>query len=95
MKVQLCENSGIEIANSLGVSAKQVLDPTFLLSKEEWEKLLPNRKCSEKYVLVYQLHPNKNFDKYAKAFAKSKGLKLYRISHCFRCVQRNKFICVT
>ncbi len=92
--VSIRENSGIEIANSLGVNAQQVLDPTFLLSKNEWNKLLPNRECSEKYVLVYQLHPNKNFDKYAKAFAKSKGLKLYRISHCFHHIVRSgKFIC--
>ena len=92
--ITIRENSGIEIANSLGVSAKQVLDPTFLLTKEDWEKLLPERSCNEKYVLVYQLHPNKKFDKYAKAFAKSKGLKLYRISHCFHHIVRSgKFIC--
>ena len=92
--ITIRENSGIEIANSLSVDAKQVLDPTFLLTKEEWEKLLPDRKCNEKYVLVYQLHPNKKFDKYAKAFAKSKGLKLYRISHCFHhMVRSGKFIC--
>lgn len=87
------ENSGVKIANSLGVEAKQVLDPTFLLSKQEWEKLLPKRECNEKYVLVYQLHPNKKFDKYAKDFAKSKGLKLYRISHCFHhAIRSGKFI---
>ncbi len=33
-----------------------------------------------KYVLVYQLHDNKKFDKYAKEFAKRAGLKLLRIS---------------
>lgn len=81
--ISVRENSGVNIVNSLGVDAKQVLDPTFLLSKNEWEELLPKRECNEKYVLVYQLHPNKQFDKYAKDFAKSKGLKLYRISHCF------------
>ena len=71
-----------------------MLDPTFLLSKDEWSRLLPKRECKEKFVLVYQLHPNKQFDKYAKAFAKSKGLKLYRISHCFHHIVRSgKFIC--
>lgn len=92
--VSVRENSGVKIAKELGVNASQVLDPTFLLSNDEWEKIIPKRECNEKYVLVYQLHPNKNFDKYAKAFAKNKGLKLYRISHCFHhMVRSGKFIC--
>lgn len=91
--VSIRENSGVEIAKELGVNATQVLDPTFLLSKEEWEKIIPKRECKEKYVLVYQLHPNKNFDTYAKAFAKNKGLKLYRVSHCIHHIVRSgKFI---
>lgn len=93
-KVTIRENSGIKIASELGIHAEQVLDPTFLLDKNEWEKLIPNRKCDEKYVLVYQLHPNKQFDAYAKEFAKRKGLRLYRVSHCFHHIVRSgKFIC--
>lgn len=92
--ISVRENSGVKIAEELGVSAQQVLDPTLLLTKAEWEKIIPKRECSEKYVLVYQLHPNKNFDKYAKSFAKKKGLKLYRISNCFHHIVRSgKFIC--
>lgn len=92
--ISVRENSGIKIAEELGVNASQVLDPTLLLTKEEWEKIIPKRECAEKYVLVYQLHPNKRFDKYAKEFAKKKGLKLYRISHCFHHIVRSgKFIC--
>lgn len=88
-KITIRENSGVKIAQNLGVDAVQVLDPTLLLSKEEWEKIIPQRQCNEKYVLVYQLHPNKSFDKYAKAFAKSKGLKLYRVSNCFHHIVRS------
>lgn len=92
--VSIRENSGIKIANDLGIDAQQVLDPTFLLTRDEWSKIISKRECTEKYVLVYQLHPNKNFDNYAKAFAKSKGLKLYRVSNCFHHVVRSgKFIC--
>lgn len=93
-KITIRENSGVKIANELGVPAEQVLDPTFLLEKSEWEKLIPQRECSEKYVLVYQLHPNKQFDEYAKQYAKKKGLKLYRLSHCFHHIVRSgKFVC--
>lgn len=31
-----------------------------------------------KYVLIYQLNTNPDFDKYAKEFAKQKGWKLVR-----------------
>lgn len=93
-EITIRENSGLKIASELDVNAKQVLDPTFLLNKDEWNKIIPQKICNEKYILVYQLHPNKKFDKYAAAFAKAKGLKLYRISHCFHhFVRSGKFIC--
>ena len=63
-------------------NVEQVLDPTLLLSNEEWEELAKrsNVKINERYILVYQLHDNKEFDKYAKKFAKTKKMKLLRIS---------------
>lgn len=92
--VTVRENSGLKILQELGINGAQVLDPTFLLTKSEWEEFIPKRKPDEKYVLVYQLHPNKKFVKYAKAFAKSKGLKLLRVSSCFHHVVRSgKFVC--
>lgn len=62
-------------------NVEQVLDPTLLLTKKQWE-ILANRVENKykKYVLVYQLHDNKNFNKYAKEFSKKTGLKLLRIS---------------
>ncbi len=92
--VTVRENNGVKIAEELGVKATQVLDPTFLLTSDEWNKIIPKRECNEKYVLVYQLHPNKDFVRYAGEFAKAKGLKLYRVSHCFHhAVRTGKFIC--
>ena len=92
--VTIRENSGVKIAEDLGVEATQVLDPTFLLNKKQWQELMPIKKEKTPYVLVYQLHPNKDFVKYAKAFAEKKGLKLIRISHCFHHVVRSgKFVC--
>lgn len=63
-------------------NVEQVLDPTFLLKKEEWENLSQNsnKNIKSKYVLIYQLHDNKEFNRYAKEFAKKKKLKLLRIS---------------
>ena len=85
------EDSAKQIIESKGIkNVQQVLDPTFLLDKEEWEKLTKKAKTTpkEKYILVYQLHANKEFNKYAKKIAKKKNLKLirvgYSIYHIFR-----------
>ena len=92
--VTIRENSGVKIAQELGISATQVLDPTLLLNKKQWQEIIPIRKKDKPYVLVYQLHPNKAFVKYAKEFAGKKGLKLIRISHCFHhAVRTGKFVC--
>lgn len=92
--ISIREDSGIDIARSLGIQAKQVLDPTFLIEQNSWLKIIPERKPKEKFVLVYQLHPNKEFEKYAKTFAKNKGLKLIRIHPYFHhFVKPGKFVC--
>lgn len=81
----LREQSAVDIVKCLGYEeAKLVLDPTLLLEAEEWNKLTEKNKEKDKYVLVYQLHDNKKFDKYAKEFAKSKKMKLIRLSPSFQ-----------
>ncbi|HCA04779.1 MAG TPA: polysaccharide pyruvyl transferase family protein [Ruminococcaceae bacterium] len=91
--ISVREDSGVKLLEQMNINAEQVLDPTFLLDRTEWEKLIPDKKTDEKYALVYQLHPNREFDKYAKAYAKKHGLKLYRISHCFHhAVRSGKFV---
>lgn len=85
------EKSAKELLKKKGFNnVEQVLDPTMLLSKEEWKKLTAKSRkmLNEKYIIIYQLHDNSEFDKYAEEFAKVKKMKLYRISpsiyHIFR-----------
>lgn len=78
--ISVREDSGVRILKEFGIESKQVLDPTLLLSKEEWDTLLPLKEKKEDYILIYQLRPNKKFDEYAKLLAKKTGLKLVRIS---------------
>lgn len=88
------EGSGCEILSGMGLEGQQVLDPVLLLTAREWQELIPQRACKERYILVYQLHPNKEFERYTAAFAKQAGLKLYRISHCFHhAVRCGHFLC--
>ncbi len=56
------------------------LDPTQLLTREQWlEHAVEYKGMPEKYVLIYQLNHDEQFDCYAVEFAKRKGLPLYRI----------------
>lgn len=81
--ITIREKSGVELAQTLGVHAEQVLDPTFLMSPKDWLGILPKKEKTESYVLVYQLHPNKEFQTYAKEFAKRKKMKLIRVHPYF------------
>ena len=89
-KILVREDSAKKIIKNVGINnVEQVLDPTFLLEKEEWLELINKTKpINQKYVLVYQLHDNKEFEKYAEEFAKRAKLKLIRLSgsiyHIFR-----------
>ncbi len=75
------EDSAKRIVQKCGKEpVEQVLDPTFLLNKEEWEDLADKKNKYNNYVLVYQLHNNKAFNKYAKKFAKVHNKKLLRLS---------------
>lgn len=67
------ENSLKQLVESLGYSAHVVLDPTLLLTKQQWDQLTPSHRYSQKpYVLFYELMPSQE----ALAFAKKKALSL-------------------
>lgn len=78
--ISVREDSGVEILKSFGIQGKQVLDPTLLLDREDWKKVIRNKRKVREYILIYQLRPNKAFDEYAKKLAKQTGLELIRIS---------------
>ena len=87
------ENSAVDLLTQMGIPcAGQVLDPTLLLTGEEWSKRI-KRNMEGKYVLVYQLHNNPVLTDYALRFARHTGLPLYRISPTFHQIRRGgKFI---
>lgn len=87
------ENNAVDLLKLLGITCMgQVLDPTLLLTGEEWSKRI-KRNMEGKYVLVYQLHNNPVLTDYALRFARHTGLPLYRISPTFHQIRRGgKFI---
>lgn len=54
-----------------GIEPEIHMDPTILLSQEEWKKLIPKeRMIKEKYILFYTLGPDRNMIKIVKEVSK-------------------------
>lgn len=64
------------------------LDPTFLLSKEDYYKHIKKRKYKYNYLLYFSLSNNQELDSYVKKMAESRNLKVICLSrfleHIFR-----------
>ena len=65
------KKSADELKQNFAIESKTVLDPTFLLSKDEWATRLGLRKNNEPpYVLYYCLNNHKTLEKNKKIVAK-------------------------
>lgn len=82
------ENVGVDIMQSMGIKAQQMLDPTLLFTGEQWQKYTSSKFEKKKYVLTYNLHHDRRIDEYASQLAKENGLKVYNISYNFHDIVR-------
>lgn len=76
------EEEGKKIIQNIckGITVKVVADPTYLLTKEEWEeRITPKKMSDEKYILCYFLGNSTRQKQLAAKFAKAKGLKCYSL----------------
>ena len=60
-----------------------VLDPVFLLSPDEWNKLVQSRICTKKYLLVYQFSRSDRLSGMVELLAKSNNLEVVVINASF------------
>lgn len=79
-QITVREKRGVCILKQLGLSAVQVVDPVFLLSKKEWEDLTLSPKIKEKYILVYDFGRNKMMQEFAVRYAKEHQLKIFSLN---------------
>lgn len=80
--ISVREISAADICNDLGLVATPVLDPTLQVTKEFWMNIASPPLIRGKYVLIYQLNTNHEFDQYAVEYARRRGCKLVRL--CIR-----------
>ena len=80
--VSLREEESISLISDLSpVKPSFVLDPTLLLSKDDWSNFVTKKPERDEYVFCYFIGSNKNGRRAAKEFAQKRGLKLVGISH--------------
>ena len=87
------ENTAVDLLLRMGIRcAGQVLDPTLLLTGEEWSKFI-KKEIDKEYILVYQIHNDPVLSDYAIRFARQIRLPLYRVSPTFHQFRRGgKFV---
>lgn len=79
--VSIREQCSLSLLASLGrTDGVAVCDPVFLLTKEQWENVLPQYLSREKYLLVYDTEFSPKVKEIAKRIAKEKNLKIYNVS---------------
>lgn len=78
--VSVREKSALEILDDLGIHNGQVvLDPVFLLDKDEWEQLECEASFNEDYLLVYDFEKSASVKQNALNYAKVNHLKIYSL----------------
>lgn len=75
--ISVREKSAVELLRPITpVEIQWVVDPVFLLRREEWKSLVGSKCDSERYALCYFLGNDSTERKIAKEYAKCKNLKM-------------------
>lgn len=92
--ISMRESSGVEVLHSLGLDGINVLDPTLLLDKNDWQPLISDKYANDNYILVYNINREAGLDEYAQRLAKEKNLKVYFMSYQYHdFYKKGRLIC--
>lgn len=93
-KISVREKQGSQIIRDLiSKECDVVLDPTLLLSKEEWHEVAEdNIDNDDKYILVYAYGDSKNIMELAKNISKKTSYKIIRILSTYKKSLKIKYI---
>lgn len=78
--ISVREQSAVNLLKEMGVKSKLVLDPTLMLTKEEWLEIASSKLDDKPYLLIFQLNKNKMMDDYAIKLARNNEWNIVRIS---------------
>lgn len=78
--ISVREKSGVAILNDLNINdVLNVVDPVFLLNKEDWNKL-STKEYTGKYILIYDFDNSNLIREIAIEIARINGYKIYSIN---------------
>ena len=84
--VSVRESSALDILADLGIrDGIHVVDPVFLLSTEQWDRLCPAADFGEPYVLVYDFDRNPELRRIAMELAAERNWRIYSIQELDYC----------
>lgn len=91
--ISVREQRAVETLKKIGIEKKIEVhaDPTFLISKEEWEEVSKKIYGNSKYIFVYLVRNNKCLENIEK-YARSKGYKVLLVSEAGVSVNENDTI---
>lgn len=88
------EDTGVKILHELGrTDTIQCLDPTLLMTKEEWSYYADDRYEGEQYILTYNLHHDLEVDRYAFTLSRKYGIPIWNISYNWHDFIRKGHLC--
>lgn len=71
----------IELSKLLNKEVTTVLDPTFLLNRNDWAKIIDKDKCEilpkNKYIFCYFIGKNREWEKQIKEYAEKNGYEVF------------------
>lgn len=90
-KLSVREITGINKLKELGIDDARVdLDPVFLLKKERWEEIIPDRIIKKKYVFVYMIIEDSTIISKAMEFAKNNDCKIISNKQSIEFITHNR-----
>lgn len=88
------EDTGVEMVRGLGLEASQVLDPTLLMTQEDWKPWVSGKRPKGDYILMYNINHNAPLDRFVRRLADKTDLPVYYISYQLHdCFKRGKMRC--
>lgn len=77
-KISVRESSGVKLAEMLGFfEVQQVVDPVFLLSRDEWNQISGKPISDQPYLFLYDFDTNEKIGKEARKMADANGWKVF------------------
>lgn len=76
--ISVREESAVELLKSIDIESQLILDPTLMLSRDDWKKVARGREIKP-FLLIYQLNPNPEMDQFAIKLAEKKDWEVKRV----------------